>query len=228
MPSVKNRSKTKQNITTTNKQQLLFPLIALALILWVLYRLLFNFSTFFDETIGKAVFFALPVAFYVAIANDRKILTSFSQQKIKAGLLYGLAVGGLFGFVFAILAVLRQEASFDAEPVYLTSWFWRELALAVLTSFWETLFFFTFFQTVLMDNYKHWSLTKQAVITAFVFLFFHLANIFNNFTGQQIIFTASLLFSFALGQALFFSQLRNAYAAMVIQTIWGMVLLVYF
>jgi len=228
MPSSQSKKPANQSATSLPHGRLLFPLMALTLILWVLYRSLFNFSVLFDESIGKAVFFALPVVFYLAITNDKKVLASFAGRKIKSGLLLGIAVGGLFGFVFALLAFLRQKLDFSAPAAYLQPWFWRELTLALLTSFWETLFFFSFFFTVLMNNYRRWSLAKQVLVAAFVFLLFHLPNIFLKFTLKQVLVQALLLFAFALGQALFFSQRRNAYAAILIQAIWGMVLLVYF
>lgn len=210
--------------------QLFLPLLVLTFCLWFLYRVLFHFPVLFDELVGKALFFALPVLFYLSVSNEKQILQSFARQKIKSGLLLGLAAGGTFGFVFALIAALRQTgvSSNGTLPAYQTAWFWQEFGLALLTSIWETLFFFAFVYGVVMKHYKNWSLFKQVLVVASVFLAFHLPNIFLQFSWSAAFLQIILLFFFALGQALFFSQRRNAYAAILIQAIWGMVLLVYF
>jgi hypothetical protein len=204
------------------------PLLALCLFLWWVYRSVFHFSVLFDEVIGKAIFFALPVLFYLSVSGDKNVFISFSKEKIRKGLLLGLAIGGLFGFVFAIFLLFRHGSVPLGTPVFLTSWFWQELALAFLTSFWETLFFFSFVFSGIELRFPRWSLTKQVLLTAFVFLLFHIPNVFLQFSWRDALLQMILLFSFAFGQALFFSQRKNAYAAILIQVIWGMVLLVYF
>jgi hypothetical protein len=58
--------------------------------------------------------------------------------------LLGLAVGGIFGFIGVFLGALSKGGSVSFLPHYLADWFWQELLLAIMTGFFETLFFFSF------------------------------------------------------------------------------------
>ncbi len=202
-----------------------YPLLLLALILWILYRSLFYFPVWFDEIIGKALFFGFPVWLYITIAGSSRIADSFSLAKFKPGVLLGLAVGGMFGFTTSVIAVLQNGAM--VEPVWLFSSniFWKEFLLAMFTSFWETLLFFAFVMTVIMDKYPKWSLSGQAVFTAFIFVVFHIPNSFIRFEPVIAIWQILILFLFALGQSFLFATRRNGYALVLSHAIWGMVLL---
>ena len=135
------------NKNTTNV--IFFPLLALILILWVLYRSLFNFPIWFDEMLGKAIFFGLPVWLYISVTESESITDTFSPKKLKSGLLLGVAVGGVFGFVFSILSVIQSGAVVEAVSLFDSNIFWYEFILALFTAFWETLLFFSF---VLYDD----------------------------------------------------------------------------
>ena len=54
----KNQSK-KASRARALTHQLFFPIVILIGIIWFLYRSLFNFPVWFDEIIGKAIFFFL-------------------------------------------------------------------------------------------------------------------------------------------------------------------------
>lgn len=221
-------SKKSQTTKVQKKHEAFLPILFLTFLLWLFYRTIFNFPVWFDESIGKFVFFALPVLLYVAVSGTKEILESFSFQKLKSGLLLGLAIGGLFGFTGVLLGVLSRGGAVSLVPYYLAEWFWWEFFLAILTGFFETLFFFSFVMVVVEQKFKNFSFYKQIGLVALIFLLFHLPNIFARFEIRQVIFQMILLFSFACGQALIFHQRRNAYLLVLVQAIWGMVLLLNF
>jgi hypothetical protein len=223
MPS-KRKKKTKKKI----QHEAFIPLVFLTFVLWTLYRLLFDFPVIFDELLGKAIFFAVPVFLYVSITGMTEIVETFSLVKMRKGLFKGIAIGGIFGFVAAILAVLAKGTSIIQIPYYFADWFWWEMFLAIITSFWETLFFFSFVMLVIQDKYKQWPLFKQVSLVALIFLIFHIPNTLLRFSLTDSLLQFLLLFVFAYGQALLFNNKKNAYIILITQAIWGMVLLVHF
>lgn len=221
-------SKKKKKTTPPNRPDatvVFYPLLLLTLILWILYRSLFYFPVWFDEIIGKALFFGFPVWLYITISGSSHIADSFSLAKFRPGILLGLAVGGMFGFTTSVIALLQNGAV--VEPVWLFSSniFWKEFLLAIFTSFWETLLFFAFAMTVIMDKYPKWSMSSQAVFAAFIFMIFHIPNAFIRFEPTIAVWQILILFLFALGQGFLFVTRRNGYALVLSQAIWGMVLL---
>lgn len=204
-----------------------FPLLLLTLILWVLYRALFVFPVWFDESFGKGIFFGLPVWFYIVITQSEAIKDTFSYYKMQSGLLLGLAVGGIFGFTTIIMSLLQTGATPQAVPLFMSSVFWQEFFLALLTAFWETLLFFSFVMVVIQQKYAKLSLTFQLIMVVVIFMAFHLPNIILRYEGVAILSQVFLLSLFALGQALLFASRRNFYALVISHAIWGMVLLVH-
>jgi hypothetical protein len=198
----------------------------LTLILWTIYRARLPFPVWFDETIGKAVFFGFPVWIYITLSRSKSITDTFAPNRIKPGLLLGLAVGGIFGFISSVVGTLQYGGQVQAAELFASNLFWWEFFLAMMTSFWETLFFYSWIMVVIMEKFKSWSLVNQIVLTALIFLVFHIPNIFLRFDGSvEVLGQLVLLFFFAVGQALVFSRWRNFYTLVVSQTIWGMVLL---
>lgn len=223
MPS-KKKIKTKR-AAHTDATVVFYPLLLLTLILWILYRSLFYFPVWFDEIIGKALFFGFPVWLYITISGATEIMESFSLKKFQPGILLGLAVGGMFGFTTSVIALLQTGVVVEPAWLFSSDLFWKEFILALFTSFWETLLFFSFVMTVIMKKYPNWSLTLQAVFTAFIFMVFHVPNAFIRFETTIAIWQILILFLFALGQAFLFASRRNGYALVLSQAIWGMVLL---
>lgn len=228
MPSKKSKSKTKRRQSQQQKHQLFWPLLVLIFIFWFLYRMLFSFSVFFDELVGKAIFFAFPVLIYLTITGFSATMETLSFAKLKRGLLIGLVIGGILGFVAVIAKALLNAGQIQPLAFYAAENFWWEMFLAILTSFFETLFFFSFVMLVIEDRYQKWSLFKKILVVALVFLIFHLPNLFLRFNLETIYLHSLLLFVFALGQALLFYVQRNAYTLLMTQAIWGMVLLIHF
>jgi hypothetical protein len=227
MPS-KKRTKTQQRHSRQQKHQLFWPLLILVFVFWFLYRVLSSFPVIFDESIGKAVFFAFPVLIYLTITGFSATMESLAFNKLKKGLLLGLITGGILGFVAVIAKALTNSAQIQPLAFYAADNFWWELFLAILTGFFETLFFFSFVMLVIDDRYQKWSLFKKILVVALIFLIFHLPNLLLRFNFATIYLHTLLLFVFALGQALLFYLQRNAYTLLMTQAIWGMVLLIHF
>jgi hypothetical protein len=200
-------------------------MVILSLIMWVLYRRLFIFPVWFDETLGKAVFFGLPVMLYVGMTGEKAISDSFSFEKIKPGLLQGIAFGGLFGFAASIVQLVSSGDQVQASVLFAANSFWQDFLMALMTGFWETVFFFSFVMTVIQIVKKNWSLVQQVMLTSLVFMIFHLPNILLRFSGSYIIGYIILLSGFAVGQAFIYSRRQNGYTLVLSHAIWGMVLL---
>lgn len=232
MPSKKRKLKRKPNRKSRRSQvsthQLFFPLVILMVIVWFLYRSIFNFPVWFDETVGKAVFFGLPVWVYINVTGFRSIIDTFRLKKLKPGLLHGLLLGAIFGIVTMVMRFALIGYKVQPLLIFMADEFWWEMLLALFTAFWETIFFFSFVMTVIQDRFNKWSLAKQVILTTLIFLVFHIPNSFLRFELLVIVPLLSLLTMFAVGQALIFSQKQNAYLLIMSHAIWGMVLLIYF
>lgn len=225
--STAQRSAVSDSARALESHALFFPIVILCLVLWYLYRSLFAFPVWFDETLGKALFFGLPVWLYIAISRSKSIQDSFGLYKMESGLLMGIAVGGLFGFVTAIMSLLQRGGVVEAVPLFAQTRFWYEFALAIFTGFWETMFFYSFMMTVILEKYRKWPLVWQLILVVVLFLVFHAPNAVLRFAPAAAVAQMFLLGLFALGQALLFYGRRNAYALVLSHAIWGMVLLVY-
>ncbi len=205
----------------------IWPFLALIAACFYLYRFWFSFPVWFEESVVKALFFGLPVWFYVVANKFEDVNESFSWSRMKPGLLLGIALGGIFGFVTSILALVTRGSVVAAAPLFASDRFWYEFFLAILTGFWETLFFYSFVGSVILAFYKKLGLTAQILMISAVFLIFHLPNIFLRFAGFQSITMVLMLALFGLGQSLLFYRWRNGYTLILTQAIWGMVLLVH-
>ena len=223
------RTRSKVQAVTVRRGHLAFwPLLAFSLVLWVIYRSIFTFPVWFDETLGKAIFFGLPVWSYVAIGGVKSISRTFDFTKIKRGLSLGIAVGGTFGFVATLLALLQKGGGVQSLEIYASDRFWGEFLMALLTGFWETLFFFSFVMTVIQEKYRKWPVVHQVLLVAVIFLVFHIPNSIMRFSGVEIMYQVFLMLLFGIGQGYLFASEKNAYALVLSQAIWGMVLLVHF
>jgi len=219
------------NKPKTNEQLynhiLFWPVVSLAFAFWCGYRFLFHFPVWFDETLGKAVFFGLPVWFYIVSSGRKNLLKPLDFIKFEPGLFLGLAVGGVYGFTTILITTLQQGASVTSVPIFASSVFWYEFGLSIMTGFWESLFFFIFLGGVIGQKWSRAGLTKQVIITAGLFLLFHAPNIFLRFSFSAMFAQMFLLTLFALGQSLLFFRWKNFYALIFSQAIWGMVLLIH-
>jgi len=204
-----------------------FPLVILVFIIWCIYRYLFRFPVWFDESIGKAIFFGLPVWLYLSITRSKAMADTVHPRYLQSGLLMGLAVGGIFGFAGALASLMRKGVVVQAAPLFAADSFWWEFFLAMMTGFWESLFFYCWIMIVIMAKFRRWPLINQALLTAVIFLAFHIPNTLLRFHFNLVAGQLFLLFFFAFGQALLFYRSRNIYALSLSHAIWGMVLLVH-
>lgn len=205
---------------------LFFFILGLTFLLWWIYRLaLPAFPVWFDETIGKALFFGLPVWFYLTATQDRLVWKTFAWDKFEPGFLMGVAFGGLYGFITSILFVLMSGGGVQPVQLFASPQFWNEFMLALFTGFWETLLFFAVTQTMIEKFFPHWSLHKQVLVVTLIFVAFHLPNMILRADLLAIFWQLLLLACFAAGQSLIFSQTKNSYTLILSQAFWGMVLL---
>lgn len=216
------------SMAKSSNQTIFVSVLMLSLILWFLYRGLFRFPVVFDETLGKLIFFGLPVWIYLSIVQDESVLTGLKSEKIVPGLLRGIAFGGIFGFTAVFLAALRHGGPIVEVPLFIADRFWYELFLAILTAFWESLFFFGFLQTSLKNIFTSLDSQRRLLLTAFLFLLFHIPNTVLRFSGSGVGIQVLMLYLFGLGQALLYDREKNLYTLIMTHTIWGMVLLIHF
>src|SRR5260221_5651624 len=92
------KHKATKSLPSATRHSVLFSLLILVFIVWLLYRTLFHFPVWFDEIIGKAIFFGLPVSLYISLTGSSSIRQTYAPTKLYRGLLLGVAVGGIFGF----------------------------------------------------------------------------------------------------------------------------------
>lgn len=213
-------------VSSMERHKIFIPLLLILFLIWTLYRVLFAFPVWFDETLGKLVFFGLPVWLYIVVVQTKIIESTLQFKKLIPGLYVGLAVGGLYGFV-GLLTIISGRQEFNTIFLFLSPRFWWEFFLALLTGFWESLFFFGWVFLVAEKRFPKWSLVNILLFSAVVFLLFHIPNTILRFPISLVLPQLFLLFFFAIGQGLLFYRYRNLYALTLSHAIWGMVLLVY-
>ena len=228
MPLNKQHINTNQTVDPEkllSEHVLFFPVLVVVAIAWYAYRWLFSFPVWFDETLGKAVFFGLPVWLYVVVSKRKELLDPLRFSIFQQGLLLGLALGGIYGFITSTMSLLQSGGVVESAQLFQSSQFWYEFALAIFTGFWETIFFYCFVAMVVFDKYKKVALVWQMLLIVIIFLVFHLPNSVLRFSPELVLSQILLLFLFSLGQALMFYRWRNAYALILSHAIWGLVLL---
>lgn len=213
--------------TTAVRHQSFFPLLIVVFGIWCLYRFLFAFPVWFDETIGKLIFFGLPVWLYAVLAQTKITHNTVDSKKFLPGLYLGLAFGGIYSFV-GILAILAGRSDLTTVALFLSPAFWIEFFLALMTGFWESLFFFGWIFLILEKYFTgNITLTRLVLLNSFIFLLFHIPNTLLRFPFLQVIPQLFLLFLFAVGQGLIFYRYRNIYSLTLSHALWGMTLLIH-
>jgi len=203
--------------------------IGFLLLMWTIYRSIFSFDVWFDETFGKAVFYGLPIWVYLSVNKLKAISDSLAVEKLKKGLMFGLAIGGIFGFTGTIAAMIIKKGDVaPASTIFLNTQFWWQFFLAMMTAFWETIFFYSFIMNVLIKKCKKLSVLSVTMFAAVIFLIFHLPNIILRSPNlSSVTFQIYLMFLFGFGQALLFQATRNAYSLIISHAIWGMVMFIH-
>jgi len=195
---------------------------------WLTYRLIFRFPEWFDEIFVKAFVFGVPAWVYAYQTSKRKKSSDpmgFTTIGIWQGLFFGLCIGGFFQFVAVLSLRLRGDVvmpSFTAIAPY----FWTFLALALMTAWWESLFFFGYVIGNLRD--RKMSEVPVVAITTLVFLLFHAPLRFVLVgSAEQLVSQLFVLSFFAIGQAILYLRTKSMYAITLSHMLWGMVFLLY-
>lgn len=201
---------------------------------WLLYRVLFiGVPIFIEEAFVKLIFFGLPVWIFMILSRSEAIYESLQPQKLKSGLFWGLVYGGALSLVGSF-AVISQRSDVVIAPLLITPTFWWLFLLAVITGFWESLFFFGWVYSTVEENFKRWSVLKSFLFVAGVFVLFHLPNLVSQFSPawglpfvNYLVAQMLLMGVFALGQLSLFYYHRNLYILTLTHAVWGMVYLLF-
>ncbi|MCA9369736.1 hypothetical protein KC686_01120 [Candidatus Woesebacteria bacterium] len=227
MPSKKTKHTAPTPSELLSSHIFFIPFLVAIAACWLVYRFVFDFPVWFDETLGKGLLFGVPVWAYIIMTRAHSIQKTYEPRKLLTGLLFGVAVGGVFGFTTSIMALLQSGATPQPAALYMSDIFWAEFFLAGMTGFWESLLFFSFIYTVIEEKWSNWPLWASVLLTVSIFVLFHIPNAFLRFEGGAVVSQIFLLTLFALGQTLLFISKRNMYALVVTHAIWGMVLLLH-
>lgn len=197
------------------------------LLLWIAYRSFVHQPIWFDEGIAKAVVFGLPVVWFASRSRFIASEIGLDAHKLIPGLYMGLAVGGLYGFV-AILSQVTAGRQVVEAALFASPQFWWMAFLALLTSWWESLFFFGLpvqYLRGLAAWFSEWMVGGFAVV---LFLLFHAPLRFLIAGPSPALFVQlALLALFALGQYILYTRTKNMYCIVLSHLLWGLVIEVY-
>lgn len=194
---------------------------------WIAYRALVRMPVWFDEGVAKAIVFGLPVFWLAArskfIANE----IGLDSRRMLTGLYLGLAVGGLYGFM-GILTEVFSGRQVAAVNLFSTSQFWWLAFLALLTSWWESLFFFGLPVQFIRSTASWFSESLTAIFVVVLFLLFH-APLRLIVAGYSPFFLVQMgvLTMFAIGQYILYTRTRNMYAIVLSHLFWGLTIEIY-
>ncbi len=224
---------TRESVTPSQVSQSLrtlygfFFLQMSLLVLWVAYRAFTSFSVWFDEGVAKAILFGLPVFWFAARSKFVAREIGLDANKLIPGVYLGLAIGGLYGFA-AILAQVLGGTEVVGAPFYLTNDFWWLAFLALLTAWWESLFFFGL-PIQFIRSVASW--ISESVIVVFVVAFFLLFHsplrIILAGPSPQFLVQMGVLTLFVIGQYMVYTRTKNMYAIVLSHLFWGLVIQVY-
>lgn len=194
---------------------------------WVAYRAFVQMPVWFDEGIAKAAVFGLPVLLLTARSRFMAQNIGLDPSKLFVGLNLGTAIGGIYGFA-AVLSQLLAGREVVAGAFFATDTFLYWAGLALLTAWWESLFFFglpvQYLRSVASWLSDWW---VGGFVTVF-FLLFH-APLRLMLTGSNPDFIAqmAILCLFVVGQYVLYTRTRNMYALVLSHFFWGLVIQVY-
>jgi len=191
-----------------------------------MYRQLALFPEWFDEIIAKGIVFGIPSIVYARSAIRGAEKLGIASSRFWPGLYLGLLVGGIYGFV-GVARSLTGGTHVEPSMLFSSSAFWFQFFLAMMTAWWESVFFFGFMMNALQDEY-HLPEIPALIGAVLVFLVFHapLRIMLTGFTSLTVA-QLSLLALFAVGQAILFMRTKSVYAVTISHALWGMVLMTY-
>jgi hypothetical protein len=192
----------------THQHAHFLQVLAAIFLIWSLYRFLFvGIPVVIEEGLLKLIFFALPVWLYMLLTGAPLLYDELEKKKLLPGIFLGLAFGGVFGFV-GTLATLSGKSHILIAPMFISLSFWWQFFLAILTGFWESIFFFGWIYSATLQAFPRWHVLKVTVFNALVFILFHIPNTLVRFdqhwtlTFPSFFFSQLFLFAaFSMGQA---------------------------
>lgn len=195
--------------------------------IWIAYRAFVQMPVWFDEGVAKAVVFGLPVFWFAARSRFISNEIGLDVRKLIPGLYLGLAVGGLYGFM-GILTEVFSGRQVAAANLFATTEFWWLAFLALLTAWWESLFFFGLPIQFIRSVAAWFSDTLIAVFVVVLFLLFHapLRLIVAGYTPFFLV-QMGVLTLFVIGQYILYTRTRNMYALVLSHLLWGLVIEIY-
>lgn len=217
----------KAATTTVHKPNLLlfWLLTSLSFLALVGYRLVFSYPVWFDEIFAKALILGAPFLFYVLLARRSAGSFGMDPKRFWLGLYLGLALGGSFGFVAMLASAVKTGGQVLIPNLFDAMDFWEVFFLALMTAWWESLFFYGFALNVFIAERKgEWI---AALKTMALFVVFHAPILIIRGSLVGSIVPLLLLALFALGQAVIYIRYRSLISVVVSHAFWGMALLVY-
>jgi len=203
-------------------------LYAFVFILWGLYRLLFRFPVWIEETFFKAIVFGLPV--FVVLYKTKKKPWSFlgmTTKNLFEAVYLGLGLGLLLGFVGQLGNFIRHQGSLVYSDFGLTaSNIGAFLILALITAFWEELLFMGYILNHLVITLK--SEWQTALITSGLFSMVHLpALVVSQLPTAQIILQLILLITLGIGNSILMLRTKNLAAPILAHALWGTTIFIF-
>ncbi|PWU23766.1 hypothetical protein C5B42_01925 [Candidatus Cerribacteria bacterium 'Amazon FNV 2010 28 9'] len=222
----KSLPKRSSSVALTHSQMSFFwVLLILSFLALLLYRVLFTFPVWVDEVIMKLFVFGLPFILFARSVKKSPEFFGLGLRRFWPGAFYGLAMGGIFGFVALITSAVQRGHAF-IPYVFASTSFWYQFGLAFVTAWWESLFFYGLIMSVLYVYYKKDEM-KASLMTTGLFLLFHAPILFIRVGFLASLFPLALLAFFAFGQAVMYLRCKALTSVVVSHAFWGMALLVY-
>jgi len=174
----------------------------------------------------KALVFGMPAWVYAREVKNSNAKIGLSNKSFWKGMFIGLLLGGFYQFVVVLGFRLRGEENLRyfllSSPA-----FWKVFLLAVLTAWWESLFFFGYVLNRLLEKTKNVEMVAVG-LAIIVFLIFHAPlRVILVGSSQQLIGELIILGIFAAGQAILYLRTRSLYAVTISHALWGLVFMIY-
>lgn len=191
-----------------------------------LYRSFGDFPVWFDELVAKAFIFGLPLLVYIRLTRESVAAFGLGKGKFWSGAYAGLALGGVFGFTAMLASALKHEGRVFIPYLFLSNAFWWTFFLALVTAWWESLFFYGFVMSLLAKILKRSEWMLSLLVSA-VFVAFHLPVLIVSQGLSASLLPLFILAFFAFGQGIIYLRFKSLIAVVVSHAFWGMALLVY-
>lgn len=188
---------------------------------WVFYRLFFHLPLWFEELFLKGIVFGGPV-FLVTLAERRRFeALGLTLTGLFPATYLGILLGMALTTVGLVANVVRHGGEVIFSPYGLTSgtigWF---LILALVTAFWEELFFCGWLLSRLMRRFgSEW---VSVGVMAVGFGFIHLpALVLSGLGWTEVGLSLWLLLTLGFANGVLMLRVRNLAAPILAHALWG-------